>query len=56
VIELNLNDKFCTLGMKKEWIRTEEEKCLKRIQSEKNRRRKNSQQKVEVCLFILFYF
>jgi len=35
--------------MKKEWIRSEEEKHRKRLQLEKNRRRKNIQEKIEVC-------
>jgi hypothetical protein len=37
--------------MRKEWIRSEEEKTSKRFQSERNRRRKHIQQKIEVRSF-----
>jgi hypothetical protein len=39
--------------MRKEWIRSEEEKQMKRLQLQKNRRCKNSQQKKQVSsLFV----
>jgi hypothetical protein len=39
--------------MRKEWIRSEEEKTSKRIQTERNRRRKHIQQKIEVRSFLI---
>jgi hypothetical protein len=54
-------EKICILGMRKDWIRSEEVKQLKRLQLlEKNRRRKYLEETIEVCLFfsnqLLFIF
>jgi hypothetical protein len=54
-------EKICILGMRKDWIRSEEVKQLKRLQLlEKNRRRNYSEQTIEVCRFfsnqLLFIF
>ena len=54
-------NRFNTLGMRKEWIRSGEEKIIKRIQSEKNRKTKRPLQVsyfnvhfLEISFFVLF--
>jgi hypothetical protein len=37
--------------MRKEWIRSEEEKQMKRLQKERNPRRRHIQEKIEVSFF-----
>jgi len=44
---INLN-KCIIIGMRKEWIRSEEEKKIKRMQLEKNRNIKQSNRSVQV--------
>jgi hypothetical protein len=44
---------FCILGMRKNWIRSKEEKSRKHRQLiEKNRRQKCLEQTIEVCFFL----
>jgi len=46
-----IRQNFIFSGMRKEWIRSEEEKQTKRLQLQRNRRRKNSQKKNQVSSF-----
>jgi hypothetical protein len=50
-----IRQNFIFSGMRKEWIRSEEEKQTKRLQLQRNRRSKNSQKKNQVSNFFFFF-